>query len=93
MQEHIIELSNRYALKLDGCGSYILYKVELKENGGYDRTGGKVCKTLFAVIDSLIHCELMDEDVTSLQIIAKKLDAIKAEVERIADIQEAYAQA
>lgn len=91
MQEHIIELSNRYALKLDGEHSYIIYKIELKEDGTYERIGGKVCKTLFAVIDTLIYCELMDEDVTSLSAIAKKLDAIKSEVERIAEIQQAYA--
>ena len=93
MQEHIIELSNRYAIKLNENHVYILYKIELNENGSYERVGGKVCKNLFALIDTLICCELMDEDVTSLSDIAKKLAEIHAEVKRIAEIQEQFAQA
>lgn len=31
MQEHIIELSERYALKLNENHVYILYKIELNE--------------------------------------------------------------
>ncbi|THA14557.1 hypothetical protein [Rodentibacter pneumotropicus] len=93
MQEHIIELSNRYALKLNENHVYILYKIELSDKGNYERVGGKVCKTLFAVVDTLIYCELMDEDVTALSAVAKKLEEIHAEVKRIAEIQETYAQA
>lgn len=93
MQEHIIELSNRYAIKLNENHVYILYKIELNENGSYERVGGKVCKNLFALIDTLICCELMEEDVTSLSDIAKKLEEIHAEVKRIAEIQEQFAQA
>lgn len=92
MQEHIIELSNRYAIKLNENHVYILYKIELNENGSYERVGGKVCKNLFALINTLICCELMDEDVTSLSDIAKKLAEIHEEVKRISEIQEQFAQ-
>ena len=93
MQEHFIELSNRYSIKVSDAGKYILYKIELQENGTYERVGGKVCKDLFAVVDTLILCELMDEDVFSLSAVAKKLEEIYAEVKRIAEIQATYAQA
>ena len=93
MQEHFIELSNRYSIKVSDAGKYILYKIELQENGTYERVGGKVCKDLFAVVDTLILCELMDEDVISLSEVAKKLEEIYAEVKRIAEIQATYAQA
>lgn len=93
MTEHIIELSNRYTLKLNENQVYILYKVELNENGTYGRTGGKVCKTLETVFDTLAHCELMGEDVVSLADCAKTLKAIHAEIKRIAEIQQEYAHA
>lgn len=93
MQEHFIELSNRYSIKLSETAKYIIYKIELQENGTYERVGGKVCKDLFAVVDPLILCELMDEDVISLSAVAKKLEEIYAEVKRIAEIQATYAQA
>ena len=92
-QEHFIELSNRYSIKLSETEKYIIYKIELQENGTYERVGGKVCKDLFKVIDMLILCELMDEDVISLSAVAKKLEEIYAEVKRIAEIQATYAQA
>lgn len=92
-QEHFIELSNRYRIKLSETEKYIIYKIELQENGTYERVGGKVCKDLFKVIDTLILCELMDEDVISLSAVAKKLEEIYAEVKRIAEIQATYAQA
>nr|DAR89663.1 MAG TPA: hypothetical protein [Caudoviricetes sp.]DAT19214.1 MAG TPA: hypothetical protein [Caudoviricetes sp.] len=92
-QEHFIELSNRYSIKLSETEKYIIYKIELQENGTYERVGGKVCKDLFKVIDTLILCELMDEDVISLSAVAKKLEEIYAEVKRIAEIQATYAQA
>lgn len=93
MQEHFIELSNRYSIKLSETEKYIIYKIELQENGTYERVGWKVCKDLFAVVDTLILCELMDEDVISLSAVAKKLEEIYAEVKRIAEIQATYAQA
>ncbi|OOF38835.1 hypothetical protein BKK49_09025 [Rodentibacter rarus] len=93
MQEHIIELSNRYALKLDNEHSYIVYKIELKENGTYERVGGKVCKTLEAVFETLAYCELMGEDVVSLADCEKTLKAIYAEAKRITEIQQSYAHA
>ncbi|MDU4564952.1 MAG: hypothetical protein E7J23_06750 [Haemophilus parainfluenzae] len=93
MQEHFIELSNRYSIKLSETEKYIIYKIELQENGTYERVGGKVCKDLFAVVDTLILCELMDEDVISLSAVAKKLEEIYAEVKRIAEIQSTYSQA
>lgn len=93
MQEHFIELSNRYSIKLSETEKYIIYKIELQENGTYERVGGKVCKDLLAVVDTLILCELMDEDVISLSAVAKKLEEIYEEVKRIAEIQATYAQA
>lgn len=93
MQEHFIELSNRYSIKLSETEKYIIYKIELQENGTYERVGEKICKDLFAAVDTLILCELMDEDVTSLSAVAKKLEEIYAEVKRIAEIQATYAQA
>lgn len=91
MTEHIIELSNRYALKLDGSQNYILYKIEPKESGGYERLGGKICKDLFTVVDALAYCELMGEDVLTLNEVEKVLHGIHAEVKRIAEIQASYA--
>lgn len=93
MTEHIIELSNRYALKLDESQNYILYKIKPKENGGYERIGGKVCKTLETVFETLAHCELMDEDIVSLSDCAKTLKSIYAEIKRITEIQQTYAYA
>ena len=93
MQEHFIELSNRYSIKVSDAGKYILYKIELQENGTYERVGGIIWKDLFAAVDTLIICELMDEDVFSLSAVAKKLEEIYAEVKRIAEIQATYAQA
>lgn len=93
MQEHFIELSNRYSIKVSDAGKYILYKIELQENGTYERVGGIICKDLFAAVDTLILCELIDEDVFSLSAVAKKLEEIYAEVKRIAEIQATYAQA
>ena len=93
MQEHFIELSNRYSIKVSDTGKYILYKIELQENGTYERVGGIICKDLFATVDTLILCELMDEDVFSLSAVAKKLEEIYAEVKRITEIQATYAQA
>ncbi|OOF58906.1 hypothetical protein [Rodentibacter myodis] len=92
MQEHIIELSNRYALKLRN-GLYVLYQITFNENGTYERTGGKVCKNLLSVIDTLIYCELEKEEAATLTEIAKQLGAIQAEVQRIAEIQQEYAHA
>ena len=40
MQEHFIELSNRYSIKVSDAGQYIIYKIELQENGTYERVGG-----------------------------------------------------
>ena len=93
MQEHIIELSNRYSIKLSETEKYIIYKIELQENGTYERVGGKVCKDLFAVVDTLILCELMGDDINALSDVAKKLEEIYAEVKRITEIQATYAQA
>lgn len=93
MQEHIIELSNRYSIKLSETEKYIFYKIELQENGTYERVGGKVCKDLFAVVDTLILCELMGDDINALSDVAKKLEEIYAEVKRITEIQATYAQA
>lgn len=93
MQEHFIELSNRYSIKLSETEKYIIYKIELQENGTYERVGGKVCKDLFKVVDTLILCELMGDDINALSDVAKKLEEIYAEVKRIAEIQATYAQA
>jgi len=87
MQEHFIELSNRYSIKLSETEKYIIYKIELQENGTYERVGGKVCKDLFKVVDTLILCELMGDDINALS------DEIYAEVKRITEIQATYAQA
>lgn len=35
MREHFIELSNRYSIKLSETEKYIIYKIELQENGTY----------------------------------------------------------
>ncbi len=55
--------------------------------------GEQVCKDLFGVVDTLVYCEIMDEDVTSLADIAARLAGIYDEVKRIAEIQETYAYA
>ena len=93
MQEHFIELSNRYSIKLSETEEYMIYKIELQENGTYKRVGGKVCKDLSEVVDTLIICELKDKDVISLSDEVRKLEEIYAEVTRIAEIQATYAQA
>ena len=93
MQEHIIELSNRYSIKLSETEKYIIYKIELQENGTYERVGGKVCKDLFKVVDTLILCELMGDDINALSDVAKKLEEIYVEVKRITEIQATYVQA
>lgn len=93
MQEHFIELSNRYSIKLSETEKYIIYKIELQENGTYERVGGKVCKDLLAVVDTLILCELMGDDINALSDVAKKLEEIYAEVKRITEIQATYVQA
>lgn len=93
MQEHFIELSNRYSIKLSETEKYIIYKIELQENGTYERVGGKVCKDLFKVVDTLILCELMGDDINALSDVAKKLEEIYAEVKCITEIQATYAQA
>ena len=93
MQEHIIELSERYALKLNENHVYILYKIELNENGTYQRKGGAVCKDLPSLLDKLIYCELMNEKVETLEDMRNVLHAIHSEVTRIAEIQATYAQA
>nr|DAM61681.1 MAG TPA: hypothetical protein [Caudoviricetes sp.] len=93
MQEHIIDLSERYALKLNENHVYILYKIELNENGTYQRKGGAVCKDLPSLLDKLIYCELMNEKVETLEDMRNVLHAIHSEVTRIAEIQATYAQA
>lgn len=93
MQEHIIDLSERYALKLNENHVYILYKIELNENGIYQRKGGEVCKDLPSLLDKLIYCELMNEKVETLEDMRNVLHAIHSEVTRIAEIQATYAQA
>ena len=93
MQEHIIDLSERYALKLNENHVYILYKIELNENGTYQRKGGEVCKDLPSLVDKLIYCELMNEKVETLEDMRNVLHAIHSEVTRIAEIQATYAQA
>lgn len=93
MQEHIIDLSERYALKLNENHVYILYKIELNENGTYQRKGGAVCKDLPSLLDKLIYCELMNEKVETLEDMRNVLYAIHSEVTRIAEIQATYAQA
>lgn len=93
MQEHFIELSNRYSIKVSDAGKYIIYKIELQENGTYERVGGKVCKDLFKVVDTLILCELMGDDINALSDVAKKLEEIYVEVKRITEIQATYVQA
>lgn len=93
MQEHIIELSERYALKLNENQVYILYKIELNENGTYQRNGGAVCKDLPSLLDKLIYCELMNEKVETLEDMRNVLHAIHSEVTRIAENQATYAQA
>ena len=93
MQEHIIDLSERCALKLNENHVYILYKIELNENGTYQRKGGAVCKDLPSLVDKLIYCELMNEKVETLEDMRNVLHAIHSEVTRIAEIQATYAQA
>jgi uncharacterized 10.8 kDa protein in cox-rep intergenic region len=93
MQEHIIDLSERYALKLNENHVYILYKIELNENGTYQRKGAAVCKDLPSLLDKLIYCELMNEKVETLEDMRNVLHAIHSEVTRIAENQATYAQA
>ncbi|MEX4366074.1 hypothetical protein MZA93_00215, partial [Haemophilus influenzae] len=90
MQEHIIDLSERYALKLNENHVYILYKIELNENGT-SAQGGAVCKDLPSLLDKLIYCELMNEKVETLEDMRSVLHAIHSEVTRIAEIQATYA--
>ncbi|QPB43050.1 hypothetical protein [Rodentibacter haemolyticus] len=90
MQEHIIDLTNRYCLKLSN-GKYVLYEIDLKDNGTYERTGGKVCNDLFSAFNSVTYCELNQEEVTNITEVIKRLEAIQAEIKRIAEIQQAYA--
>lgn len=92
MQEHIIELSNRYQLKLNASLNYTVCKIEHTPTGVVCH-GEQVCKDLFGVVDTLMYCEIMNEDVTSLADIAAKLADIYGEVKRIAEIQETYAYA
>lgn len=45
------------------------------------------------MVDTLILCELMGDDINALSDVAKKLEEIYAEVKRITEIQATYAQA
>lgn len=85
MQEHIIELFERCTLKLNENHAYIMYKIELNENG--------TCKDSHSLLDRLIYCELMSEKVETIEDMRNVLHAIHSEVTRIAEIQATYAQA
>ena len=91
MQEHIIELSERYAISLNENHVYILYKIELNENGS--TFYASAFPDLPSLLDKLIYCELMNEKVETLEDMRNVLHAIHSEVTRIAEIQATYAQA
>nr|DAS02518.1 MAG TPA: hypothetical protein [Caudoviricetes sp.] len=92
MQEQIIELFERCTLKLNENHAYIMYKIELNENGTSQRKGGAVCNDSHSLLDRLIYCELMSEKVETIEDMRNVLQAMLSEVTRIAEIQATYAQ-
>lgn len=82
MDQHIIELSNRYQLTVGDRG-FVIYQLELNPAGAWKRAKAQYCTNFDAVIETLTKCELNQEDVLSLQDCYKTLKAIHAEVAEI----------
>ena len=82
IQQHIIELSNRYQLTISDSG-FVLYPLERDNEGRFKRSGGQYCTNFEAVVETLQKRELNNEDVISLADCAKVLSAIKAEIHEI----------
>lgn len=82
MTKHIFELSNRYQLMLGNSG-YVLYQLALNEQGVWCQGKEFSCQNFDAVVDTLIQCELCDEDVNTLADCRDVLKAIRAEVNEL----------
>ncbi|WP_410685906.1 hypothetical protein [Avibacterium paragallinarum] len=80
--QHIIELSNRYQIVFSDNG-FILYQLDLTDEGVWKRSKGQLCRNFEAVVETLEHCELNNEDVNSLRDCASTLQAILGEVKEI----------
>lgn len=80
--QHIIELSNRYQIVFSDNG-FILYQLYLTDEGVWKRSKGQLCRNFEAVVETLEHCELNNEDVNSLRDCASTLQAILGEIKEI----------
>lgn len=88
-EQHIIELSNRYQITIIDNG-FILYQLVLTKNGSWKRAKAQHCKNFSAVLDSLEHCELAEEDVATLQDCLKVREAIAAEIREVICKSQSY---
>lgn len=80
--QHIIELSNRYQIAFSDNG-FVFYQLILTNDGVWKRSKGQLCRNFEAVIETLQHCELNNEEVNSLNDCANALQAILAEIKEI----------
>lgn len=79
MEQHIIELSNRYQIAVSEQG-FLVKQLALNTQGQWESQKEQYCTCFEAVIEHLQKCELAQEDVLSLQDCKKVQQAILAEI-------------
>ncbi|MFC1022291.1 hypothetical protein ACFGWG_08145 [Pasteurella multocida] len=84
-EQHIIELSNRYQLKVTD-DFLILYQLKLQENGTWERVKAYTTKSPDYLLDTLIRLELQSENVTTLEDVAKTITAMRAELKEAINV-------
>ncbi|MDY4281669.1 MAG: hypothetical protein SOX56_11520 [[Pasteurella] mairii] len=82
MQQHIIELSDKYQLMVSD-NQFILYQLKLNQDGVYVREKAQRCADLKTIIETLQRLEIKKEDVAVLADILKVNRAIYAEIEEL----------
>ncbi|MFD1806233.1 hypothetical protein ACFSAV_07615 [Pasteurella oralis] len=84
-EQHIIELSNHYQLKATD-DFLILYQLKLQDNGTWARVKACATKSPDYLIDTLIRLELQNEEVATLEDIAKTINAMRAELKEAINV-------
>lgn len=79
MEQHIIELSNRYQIAVSEQG-FLVQQLILNQGGQWETSEKQCCTCFEAVIEYLQKCELAQDEVLTLQDCKKVQQAILAEI-------------
>lgn len=77
-EQHILELSHRYQLGVSD-GGFVIYQLQLNQQGAWERVKGNFTKSADILIDLLLRLELQEEEKQTLADIKTTLDAMRQE--------------